>query len=115
MPALHSAEPSAGHRPIQSDWSIDGHHHNPIIPNHCPSAASRCGRTWRAARGMMLAGTGHDQRRSEESGASMGRHQAASYGDPMKMHAGEVDIDEALVTRLVVAQFPHLADLPIRA
>jgi aminoglycoside phosphotransferase (APT) family kinase protein len=33
----------------------------------------------------------------------------------MKMHAGEVDIDEALVTRLMVAQFPHLADLPIRA
>jgi aminoglycoside phosphotransferase (APT) family kinase protein len=31
------------------------------------------------------------------------------------LHAGEVDIDEALATRLVVAQFPHLADLPIRA
>jgi len=31
------------------------------------------------------------------------------------MHRGEVDIDEALVARLVAAQFPHLADLPIRA
>src|SRR4051812_6230047 len=32
-----------------------------------------------------------------------------------KMHVGEVNIDEALVTRLVVAQFPDLADLSIRA
>jgi aminoglycoside phosphotransferase (APT) family kinase protein len=31
------------------------------------------------------------------------------------MHAGEVGIDAALVRRLVAAQFPHLADLPIRA
>jgi aminoglycoside phosphotransferase (APT) family kinase protein len=31
------------------------------------------------------------------------------------MHEGEVGIDEALVGRLVAAQFPHLADLPIRA
>jgi aminoglycoside phosphotransferase (APT) family kinase protein len=33
----------------------------------------------------------------------------------MKMHAGEVAIDEELVERLVVAQFPQLADLPISA
>ena len=33
----------------------------------------------------------------------------------MKMHAGEVDIDERLVARLLVAQFPQLADLPISA
>jgi aminoglycoside phosphotransferase (APT) family kinase protein len=33
----------------------------------------------------------------------------------MKMHAGEVTIDEALVKRLIAAQFPQLADLPIRA
>jgi aminoglycoside phosphotransferase (APT) family kinase protein len=32
----------------------------------------------------------------------------------MKMHDGEVDIDAALVGRLVTAQFPDLADLPIR-
>jgi len=32
----------------------------------------------------------------------------------MKMHDGEVDIDAALVGRLVAAQFPDLADLPIR-
>jgi aminoglycoside phosphotransferase (APT) family kinase protein len=31
------------------------------------------------------------------------------------MHEGEVGIDEELVRRLVAAQFPHLADLPIRA
>lgn len=31
------------------------------------------------------------------------------------MHAGEVDIDERLVERLLAAQFPHLADLPISA
>ena len=31
------------------------------------------------------------------------------------MHAGEVGIDAALVRRLVAAQFPHLADLPVRA
>ena len=33
----------------------------------------------------------------------------------MKMHAGEVDIDEELVMRLVATQFPRLAELPIRA
>jgi aminoglycoside phosphotransferase (APT) family kinase protein len=33
----------------------------------------------------------------------------------MKMHEGEVDIDEGLVARLVAEQFPRLADLPIRA
>jgi aminoglycoside phosphotransferase (APT) family kinase protein len=33
----------------------------------------------------------------------------------MKMHAGEVDIDDQLVARLVATQFPQLADLPIRA
>jgi aminoglycoside phosphotransferase (APT) family kinase protein len=33
----------------------------------------------------------------------------------MKMHDGEVDIDPRLVGRLVAAQFPQLADLPIRA
>jgi aminoglycoside phosphotransferase (APT) family kinase protein len=32
----------------------------------------------------------------------------------MKMHDGEVDIDAELVRRLVAAQFPRLADLPIR-
>jgi aminoglycoside phosphotransferase (APT) family kinase protein len=29
------------------------------------------------------------------------------------MHADEVDIDEALVRRLVAAQFPQWAELPI--
>jgi aminoglycoside phosphotransferase (APT) family kinase protein len=33
----------------------------------------------------------------------------------MKMHAGEVDIGEELVKRLLAAQFPQLADLPISA
>ena len=33
----------------------------------------------------------------------------------MKMHSGEIDIDEQLVARLVATQFPQLADLPIRA
>jgi aminoglycoside phosphotransferase (APT) family kinase protein len=33
----------------------------------------------------------------------------------MKMHVGEVNIDEQLVERLVAAQFPELADLPVRA
>jgi len=33
----------------------------------------------------------------------------------MKMHAGEIDIDDELVARLVAAQSPQLADLPIRA
>jgi len=33
----------------------------------------------------------------------------------MKMHEGEIDIDEQLVERLVAAQFPWLADLPISA
>src|SRR5262245_60631113 len=33
----------------------------------------------------------------------------------MKMHNGEIDIGEALVTRLVTTQFPQLTDLPIRA
>jgi aminoglycoside phosphotransferase (APT) family kinase protein len=33
----------------------------------------------------------------------------------MKMHDGEVDIDPGLVRRLVAAQFPHLAGLPVRA
>ena len=32
----------------------------------------------------------------------------------MKMHDGEVDIDVELVGRLVAAQFPHLADVPVR-
>ena len=32
-----------------------------------------------------------------------------------KMHADEVDIDAALVRRLLAAQFPQLGDLPIRA
>jgi aminoglycoside phosphotransferase (APT) family kinase protein len=30
-----------------------------------------------------------------------------------KLHDGEVDIDAALVRRLVAAQFPHLCDLPV--
>jgi aminoglycoside phosphotransferase (APT) family kinase protein len=33
----------------------------------------------------------------------------------MKMHAGEFHIDERLVERLLAAQFPQLADLPISA
>jgi aminoglycoside phosphotransferase (APT) family kinase protein len=33
----------------------------------------------------------------------------------MKMHEGEVDLDVRRVERLVAAQFPHLAELPIRA
>jgi aminoglycoside phosphotransferase (APT) family kinase protein len=33
----------------------------------------------------------------------------------MKMHAGEADIDAALVARLVAEQFPELAELPVRA
>ena len=33
----------------------------------------------------------------------------------MKMHAGEVDINEELIARLMATQFPQLADLPIRA
>jgi aminoglycoside phosphotransferase (APT) family kinase protein len=33
----------------------------------------------------------------------------------MKMHAGEVDIDEKLVERLLAEQFPQLAELPISA
>jgi aminoglycoside phosphotransferase (APT) family kinase protein len=33
----------------------------------------------------------------------------------MKMHDGEVDIDAALVGRLVAEQFPQLTDLPISA
>jgi aminoglycoside phosphotransferase (APT) family kinase protein len=32
----------------------------------------------------------------------------------MKMHDGEVDIDAGLVGRLVAAQFPRLAELPVR-
>jgi hypothetical protein len=36
----------------------------------------------------------------------MAREGAAGSGEPMKMHAGEVDIDEARVARLVAAQFP---------
>jgi aminoglycoside phosphotransferase (APT) family kinase protein len=31
----------------------------------------------------------------------------------MKLHDDEVDIDAALVTRLVAEQFPHLSDLPV--
>lgn len=33
----------------------------------------------------------------------------------LKMHDGEVDIDAGLVGELVATQFPHLADLPIKA
>src|SRR5207237_2343438 len=39
----------------------------------------------------------------------------AGSGGRMKMHAGEVDINEELVARLMATQFPQLADLPIRA
>jgi len=45
----------------------------------------------------------------------MSRHQLASSGASTKIHVGEVNIDEKLVARLVTTQFPHLADLPIRA
>ena len=31
----------------------------------------------------------------------------------VRMHAGEADIDDDLVRRLLVAQFPHWAGLPI--
>ncbi len=41
--------------------------------------------------------------------------QAAGSRARMRMHEGEVDLDEALVERLVAVQFPQLADLPIRA
>lgn len=34
---------------------------------------------------------------------------------PRKMHADEVDIDVALVRRLLAEQFPQWADLPIKA
>jgi aminoglycoside phosphotransferase (APT) family kinase protein len=34
-------------------------------------------------------------------------------GEPMKLHADEVDISSDLVGRLVAEQFPHLADLPV--
>ena len=44
-----------------------------------------------------------------------GGRAAGPRGRARKMHEGEVDIDVALVRRLVAAQFPHLADLPIRA
>ena len=48
----------------------------------------------------------------------MVRHRIAQrrYSDPMrqpKMHADEPDIDEALVSRLLTAQFPQWAGLPI--
>lgn len=33
----------------------------------------------------------------------------------MKMHDGEVDSDVGLVERLILAQFPEMADLPIRS
>ncbi len=33
----------------------------------------------------------------------------------MKMHDGEVDVDGGVVRRLMVAQFPHLAGLPVSA
>jgi len=45
----------------------------------------------------------------------MPREHATRPGAWKKMHAGEVDIDEALVERLLAAQFPHLAGLPISA
>ena len=45
----------------------------------------------------------------------MARQRAAGSAARMKMHEGEVDIDEQLVERLVAAQFPWLADLPISA
>jgi aminoglycoside phosphotransferase (APT) family kinase protein len=33
---------------------------------------------------------------------------------PAKLHDGEADIDASLVARLLAAQFPHLAGLPVR-
>ena len=45
----------------------------------------------------------------------MARERATGPGAGTPMHEGEVGIDEELVRRLVAAQFPHLADLPIRA
>lgn len=43
----------------------------------------------------------------------MSQDQATQHGAWQKMHPGEIDIDEALVQRLLAAQFPHLAHLPI--
>src|SRR5262245_7566229 len=62
----------------------------------------------------MTVGIGRGQHRSEESVACM-PEQASDSGARKKMHAGEVDIDERLVERLLAAQFPQLADLPISA
>ena len=45
----------------------------------------------------------------------MARGRAVGAAAGKTMHEGEVGIDEALVRRLVATQFPHLADLPIRA
>jgi aminoglycoside phosphotransferase (APT) family kinase protein len=49
----------------------------------------------------------------EESVESMARQQDVRSGTRMKMYAEEVAIDAQLVERLVAAQFPQLADLPI--
>ena len=45
----------------------------------------------------------------------MERQRAQDSGARMKLHDGEVDIDLELVGRLVAAQFPRFADLPISA
>ena len=44
----------------------------------------------------------------------MAHQPATGAGAQLKMHAEEVAIDEQVVERLVAAQFPQLADLPIR-
>ncbi len=36
-------------------------------------------------------------------------------GAPIKMHAGEIDIDASLVRRLLREQFPHLAEYSLTA
>lgn len=44
-------------------------------------------------------------------------HQNRNFNDgaQVKMHEGEIDIDLTLVKRLLIDQFPHLADRPITA
>lgn len=44
----------------------------------------------------------------------MAGERAAGSGARAKMHAGQVDIDELLVERLVATQFPQLAGIPVR-
>jgi aminoglycoside phosphotransferase (APT) family kinase protein len=45
----------------------------------------------------------------------MSRRPDAEFRPRIKMHKGEIDIDEFLVERLMTAQFPQFANLPIHA